>query len=80
MKERKKALPKKELRILFTPEHYARLENVAQKYDMSAAALVRMWAMEKVTVSEAVISQSTVCNFMINDVDKMMEKMKETRK
>lgn len=56
--EKKKRQPKKELRVLFTPDHYSRLEKQADRLDMTASALVRMWAMEKVSILEALRAQS----------------------
>lgn len=55
---RKKSPFKKELRIQFSPEHYARLEKQANLLDQTASALVRSWAMEKVTALEALRAQS----------------------
>lgn len=64
MKERKKVLPKKELRILYTPEHYDRLQKQADLLDMTAAAFVRMVSMEKVTALEAAGSQRGIFDFI----------------
>ena len=44
---------RKELRILFTPEAYERLERQAQLLDVPASTWVRSLVMEKVTAFEA---------------------------
>lgn len=69
---RKKALPKKELRIWFTPEHYERLEKQAAKMDQTMAALVRHWAMEKVGMYEAIGAQSSAVDLMrlLNELER----------
>jgi hypothetical protein len=74
----KNRLPKKELRVLFTPEHYSRLEKQADLLDMTTAALVRMWAMEKVTTLEALRSQSGAVD-LLRTISEISEKMEETR-
>lgn len=76
MKERKKAPPKKELRILYTPEHYDRLQKQADLLDMTAAAFVRMVSMEKVTALEAAGSQRGMFDMFRDAVasEKMEEK------
>jgi len=76
--EKKKRLPKKELRVLFTPEHYSRLEKQADMLDMTAAALVRMWAMEKVGVLEALRAQSGAVDFL-HTMRELAEKTDESR-
>lgn len=75
---RRTAPPKKELRILYTAEHYDRLTKQADLLDMTAAAFVRMVSMEKVTALEAAGSQSgavTALKTMLS----IAEKMEETR-
>lgn len=79
MKERKKALPKKELRILYTPEHYDRLEKQANLLDMTAAAFVRMISMEKVTLLEAAGAQRGATD-LFDLLKKESEKQEEQRK
>lgn len=76
--EKKKRVIKKELRVLFTPEHYARLEKQADILDMTSAALVRMWAMEKVTTLEALQSQSGAVD-LLRAMGDLAEKMEESR-
>lgn len=76
--EKKKRIIKKELRVLFTPEHYARLEKQADVLDMTASALVRMWAMEKVTTLEALQSQSGAVD-LLRAMGDLAEKMEESR-
>ena len=78
MKERKKAPPKKELRILYTPEHFDRLQKQADLLDMTAAAFVRMVSMEKVTALEAAGSQSGSVALLRSMLD-LTEKLEETR-
>lgn len=72
MKMRKKAPPKKELRIWFTPEHYERLERQAAKMDQTMAALVRHWAMEKVGVLEAIGAQTSAVDLvrLLNELER----------
>lgn len=76
--KKKNRLPKKELRVLFTHEHYARLEKQADLLDMTTAALVRMWAMEKVTTLEALRSQSGAVD-LLRTISEISEKMEESR-
>ena len=78
MKERKKAPPKKELRILYTPEHFDRLQKQADLLDMTAAAFVRMVSMEKVTALEAAGSQSGSVALLRSMLD-LTEKLEKTR-
>ena len=77
--EKKKKPAKKELRVLFTPEHYARLENQAERLDMTSAALVRMWAMEKVGVLEALRAQSGAVDILNTMRELAEEKTDENR-
>lgn len=77
--EKKKRVIKKELRVLYTPEHYARLEKQADILDMTSAALVRMWSMEKVTTLEALQSQSGAVD-ILKAMGEMAGKMEEQRK
>ncbi len=82
MKERKKAPPKKELRILYTPEHYDRLQKQADLLDMTAAAFVRMVSMEKVTALEAAGSQRgavSILQAMQEFSERMEDKLEESR-
>lgn len=52
--EKKRSRPaKKELRILYSPEHFERLEQQAALLDMTTSAFVRMVSMERVTSLEA---------------------------
>lgn len=44
---------RKELRILFTPEAYERLERQAELLDVPASTWVRSLVMEKITVFES---------------------------
>lgn len=75
---RKKSPFKKELRIQFTPEHYARLETQADLLDQTASALVRAWAMEKVTALEALRAQSGAVD-VLNAMRELSEKMDDSR-
>jgi len=72
---RPKMPPRKELRIQFTPEHFDRLEKVADKLDQTASALVRHWAMEQVARFEAIASQTSTGDFMkiLGDLVNKME-------
>lgn len=76
--EKKKRPPKKELRVLFTPDHYARLEKQADRLDMTASALVRMWAMEKVSILEALRAQTGAVD-ILNTMRELSEKTDENR-
>lgn len=75
---RKKAPFKKELRIQFSPEHFARLEKQAERLDQTASALVRAWAMERVTTLEALGAQTGTFD-MINVLRELSDKVDESR-
>lgn len=52
--EKKRSRPvKKELRILYSPEHFERLEQQAALLDITTSAFVRMVSMERVTALES---------------------------
>jgi hypothetical protein len=78
---RKTTRTKKELRIWFTPEHYERLEKQASRMDMTMAALVRYWAMEKVSVLEGIGAQSGVLDQfrIMQEQDKKPSEEEKTR-
>lgn len=75
---KKKPPIKKELRILFTPEHLERLQRQADLLDMTASAFTRMIAMEKVTALEMAGAGSAVLRAM-NDMNVAAEKMEKER-
>lgn len=75
---RKKVPFKKELRIAFSPEHFARLERQAGLLDQTTAALVRSWAMEKVTALEALRAQSGAVD-VLNLMRELSEKTDDAR-
>lgn len=79
MKDKKMRPVKKELRILYTPEHYDRLEKQANLLDMTAAAFVRMVSMEKVTLLEAATAQGA-SHGIFDMLKKEIEKQEEERK
>lgn len=57
-------LEKKELRILFTPEAFDRLERQAQLLDVPASTWVRALAMEKITAFESATANAQVASKM----------------
>lgn len=57
-------LEKKELRILFTPEAFDRLERQAQLLDVPASTWVRALVMEKITAFESATANAQVASKM----------------
>lgn len=57
-------LEKKELRILFTPEAFDRLERQAQLLDVPASTWVRALVMEKITAFESATANAQFASKM----------------